>query len=215
MTSPLDSRAYRRDIGRYDDLADKYEDMKVQSIRDKIHTGFLDWLAKSGITEPKRILDVGCGTGALLRAFAQRFPDAELTGVDISPKMLQEAEARQTDGRAKFLQAPAEELPLEDGQFDLVVSTICFHHWQSRVRGIAEVRRVLAPGGRFGLVDHFAIGWLRPTFAVLRMRDRVHTPAELKSIMAKAGLTVHDWELLYSLGRLPYIHGVLAERPAN
>jgi len=215
MTSETESRAYRRDILRYDKFAPTYEKMWVQKVRTAIHRNFLRRLEESG-TEFRRILDIGCGTGALMAALRERYPGAELQGIDISPGMLAEAEKKREQGlRATFTLGAAERLPYPDGHFDLVVSTLCFHHWRSRTQGVAEVSRVLAPGGIFGLVDHFAIGWLRPTFALIRARDRVHTPAELERILDDAGLTLNDWRLVYSLGRLPYIHAVIAERPID
>lgn len=202
-----------RDVVHYNDWAPTYEDSKVQRIRNDIHQSLVDWAASSGI-QPKRILDVGCGTGALLRRVGPAFPDAELNGVDISPNMVKEASRKVPKGlRVHFLQGPAEKLPFEDGSFDLVVTTICFHHWRSRVEGIAEVHRVLAPGGRFYIADHFAIGWLRALFIAFRCRDRCHTPRELNRMLRDAGFSVQGWKRLYKLwGWLPLIQGVVAEK---
>lgn len=208
----MSNHAQRRDVDRYDQWAKTYEDSKIQKVRNEIHHNLQDWISGAGI-EPTRILDVGCGTGMLLHGLASRFPDAEAFGIDIAPSMIEEAKAKVTsEVPMTFVQAPAEHLPFDDGEFDLVVSTICFHHWHSRAEGLAEVRRVLAPGGRFYLADHFAIGWLRPFFAITMTRSRVHTPPELDRLMAGAGLSIADWKLLYKLGgRLPLIHGVLAQ----
>jgi ubiquinone/menaquinone biosynthesis C-methylase UbiE len=214
MTAQDDTKAYRRDIAQFEKLSAKYERMRIQAIRVQIYANLLKELENAGVN-PKRILDVGCGTGVLLRTLADRYPDAELHGLDISPGMLREARAKLSeDFQADFRQGAAEDLPYEDGHFDLVLSTICFHHWHSRVDGLREVHRVLAPGGLFGLADHFAIGWLRPMFTLFRMRDRVHTPAEVESLMADAGLGAREWHLVYSLRRrYPFIHAVLADRP--
>jgi len=202
-----------RDVVHFDDWAPTYEDSRIQRIRDGIHESLADWVGGAGL-EPKRILDVGCGTGALMRRMVERFPAAELTGVDVSPNMVAQARERLPKGlNVNFVEGPAEKLPFEDGQFDLVVTTICFHHWQSRVKGIAEVRRVLAPGGQFFIADHFAIGWLRPFFFLTRCRDRVHTPRELNQMLNDADLAVRKWKLLYRLGgKVSLIHGVWSER---
>ena len=204
---------YRRDVGDYDRLAGEYEDMWIQKVRDTVHQGLLDRIGEAGGPAPKRILDIGCGTGAMLRRTATLFPDAEFFGIDPAPGMVDEARRRTAeDLPVTFVQGVAEELPYDDDHFDLVVSTLCFHHWHSRTDGLSEVRRVLRPGALFGLADHFAIGWLRPTFKLLRGRDRVLRPAELEPAMTRAGLTVEGWRLLYRLGPLPYIHGVVARR---
>lgn len=202
-----------RDYAHFNDWAPTYEDSRIQRVRDGIHESLAAYVSSTDL-RPKRILDVGCGTGALLRRVVERFPEAALTGVDISPNMVSAARERVPQGLpVTFVEGPAEKLPFEDGQFDLVVSTICFHHWASRVEGLAEISRVLRPGGNMFIADHFAIGWLRPFFAVTRCRDRVHTPGELDRMISTAGLRTRQWRLLYRLGRLPFIHGVWATKP--
>ncbi|MFE4952191.1 class I SAM-dependent methyltransferase [Leifsonia sp. NPDC056665] len=104
-----------------------------------------------GTPEP-RTLDVGCGSGALLRLLARLRPDARLTGVDPAAGMVREAVASTP---ADVLQASAEALPFEDGAFDLVVSSSSFSHWEDKAAGLAECRRVLAPGGALLLADVF------------------------------------------------------------
>ncbi len=111
--------------------------------------------------QPHAILDVGCGTGALLRRLATRFPQAELVGIDAAAGMIRQAQTAVPRGLSlRFLEAPSEELPLPDGSFDLVLSTMSFHHWADQQRGLAEVRRVLAPEGLFVLTDIVLAAWL-------------------------------------------------------
>jgi SAM-dependent methyltransferase len=74
--------------------------------------------------EPKRVLDIGTGTGKAARAAASRFPGAEVVGVDLSPSMIEEARRLlPTDlaGRVRFEVADASALPFEKGAFDLVI----------------------------------------------------------------------------------------------
>ncbi len=109
---------------------------------------------------PRAILDVGCGTGQLLRRLAARFPAAELTGADAAAGMIDQARPNApASASVRFVQAFAEELPFPDGSFDLVTSTMSFHHWADQRRGLREVRRVLTPGGVFVLTDVLAHGW--------------------------------------------------------
>jgi ubiquinone/menaquinone biosynthesis C-methylase UbiE len=85
------------------------------------------------------------------------FPAAELIGVDPAPDMVRQAEASASTG-TRFVNAVAEELPFADAIFDLVVSTMSFHHWSSQPAGLAEVPRVLAPGAVLALTDALAVG---------------------------------------------------------
>lgn len=98
-----------------------------------------------------RVLDLGCGNGALLLALEDRL--AHGVGVDVSRGMIAKARERAA-GRAKldFEAIAGPELPFEDGSFDVIVSFLSFRYldWDPVVR---EMRRVLAPGGRILVVD--------------------------------------------------------------
>jgi ubiquinone/menaquinone biosynthesis C-methylase UbiE len=103
-----------------------------------------------------RVLDVGCGTGALVRVLGGLRPELrELVGVDPAPEMVAVAEAARTDPRMRFEVAAAERLPHPDGSFDVVVSSASFSHWRDQDAGLAECARVLAPGGVLVLADVF------------------------------------------------------------
>ncbi len=97
------------------------------------------------------ILDVGCGTGRLLRKARARWPQARLYGVDLSEGMI--AQARRRLPEAHFYVAPAEKIPLPDHSIDLAFSTVSFHHWNDQQAGLGEIARVMRPGGRFILAD--------------------------------------------------------------
>jgi SAM-dependent methyltransferase len=123
-------------IGRY-----------MVGVLNKRHPGF----------RPRRILDLGCGTGVDTLAWAEAFPEAEVHGVDLSAPLLRFAHAWAEDrGHAvHFRQADARATGLPDGHFDLIVSHILFHEtWHDLVGPIfAEARRLLAPGGLFFNAD--------------------------------------------------------------
>ena len=137
------------------------------------------------ITTPiNAILDVGCGTGRLLRRLTEAYPHAAALGVDPAPGMVRVA-------RRNGLEAvvgSAEALPLPDRAFDLVVTTMSFHHWGDQVAGLAEIRRVLAPGGHLLLVDAITTPWVRPLYRVIGMQGRFHTPGDLDRMFLGAGL---------------------------
>lgn len=94
------------------------------------------------------VLDVGCGPGHLTRRLAALGFDA--TGIDLDPAMVERATAR---GAGRYLAADAASLPFEDGAFDLVMSTLSMHHWRDPHAGLAEIGRVVRPGGRVLIWD--------------------------------------------------------------
>jgi malonyl-CoA O-methyltransferase len=99
---------------------------------------------------PRRVLDIGAGTGMLLRELAERYPATELTGLDLAFGMSLTARANlAAQSSACCLTGDAEWLPFGNGAFDLVVSTSTFQWLESLDRVFAEAFRVLAPGGRF------------------------------------------------------------------
>jgi ubiquinone/menaquinone biosynthesis C-methylase UbiE len=104
-----------------------------------------------GLGEGGRVLDVGCGTGGGVRALAARFPGVGLVvGIDKSETMVAEARAR-TDvdaERVEFRVADAHELPFSDASFDATFSLRVFEIVGEPRRVLAEMARVLRPGGR-------------------------------------------------------------------
>jgi ubiquinone/menaquinone biosynthesis C-methylase UbiE len=109
-------------------------------------------LKRMEVRAHERVLDVGCGTGALLAALAERAPEAGLSGIDLSPEMLKVARLRLGE-RAELHQARAERLPFADNGFDLVVSTSVLHYLADASAALLEMRRVLKPGGRLVITD--------------------------------------------------------------
>jgi ubiquinone/menaquinone biosynthesis C-methylase UbiE len=103
-----------------------------------------------------RILEIGCGTGALLRALAPRL--ARGVGLDVSGQMLERARMGCRDlDELSFAQISGPELPLPDGSQDVVISFLSFRYldWPAIWH---EIGRVLAPGGRFWMVDMVSSG---------------------------------------------------------
>jgi SAM-dependent methyltransferase len=93
---------------------------------------------------PRQALDLGTGTGKAARVVARRFPAAEVVGVDLSPAMVEEANAllpEELASRVRFEVADANELPFGDAAFDLVVL-------MNMIPFFEELARVTAPGGR-------------------------------------------------------------------
>ena len=107
-------------------------------------------MVEKGYT-PDTVLDVGCGTGRLLRKAKARWPNAQFIGVDPATGMIENARRLMPD--AKFYVSQAESLPLPDASVNLVFSTASFHHWQDKEKGLREIKRVLQVGGLLFLAD--------------------------------------------------------------
>jgi len=133
-----------------------------------VSPGHLDALlaALEGVAPPRRALDLGTGTGAAAVAVAERFPEAEMIGIDLSPAMVEVATAKLTDelrGRVRFRVGDAAALPVEDGSCELVTLA-------NMIPFPDELARVLAPGGT--LVVAFSRGAETPIYvASERLRD--------------------------------------------
>jgi len=110
------------------------------------------------IAPGEAVLDVGCGTGSLAIAAARRVGEGGVVhGVDPSAELLARAckKARRARVEVTFGVATGEALPLPDASFDVVLSTLVFHHLSHDTlrASVAEIRRVLKPGGRMLAVD--------------------------------------------------------------
>ena len=91
--------------------------------------------------------------------------------------------------RIRFQRATAERLPFAAAQFDLVFSTMTFHHWADQARGIAEIGRVLKPGGRWLLADFIVAGPMRYVRRLLRLRQFPER-GELAAMLDSSGLGI-------------------------
>jgi SAM-dependent methyltransferase len=127
----------------------------------------------------RRVLDVGCGTGALAAALAEQAL-ARVWGVEPSDEMRAVAERRVPRG-VGLKAGRAEQLPFRDGWFDGVVYSLVVH-LVDRPRAFAEARRVLADGGRVVVSTfahaHFDTYWAAPFFPSIREIDRARFPTE-------------------------------------
>ena len=148
------------------------------------------------------VLDLGCGTGTLLQALVARQPGARFTGIDPDRQVLGTARRRlQRAPTVELVEGFAQDLPFPDGAFDLVISTLIFHHLPDpvKVSALGEVRRVLAPHGRFLLVDFGAppkrVARVLLTIGSLfdgRDNMRANLAGELPQMLVAAGFTVTE-----------------------
>jgi ubiquinone/menaquinone biosynthesis C-methylase UbiE len=99
------------------------------------------------------VADIGCGTGTAVRHAAGL--GASVTGIDPAPVMLRFARllTRRSPQAVRYVEGSAEALPLPDSSVSVAWSIACVHHWADLDAGLAEVRRVLKPGGRLVAIE--------------------------------------------------------------
>jgi ubiquinone/menaquinone biosynthesis C-methylase UbiE len=193
---------YDRDVQAFDDRAASYESGRHGQLHKEISDRVVR-LALSRAPAPRRVLDVGCGTGYVLRQLAARLPEAtEFRGVDAAPKMIEVARAAASDDRVSFERGTAERLPADDSAYDLVVSTTSFDHWTDQAAGVRECARTLTAGGTLVLTDQFStLLWptlLWPTPLGGR-RGNARTRSRATALVTAAGLRDPRWQHCYAL----------------
>ena len=185
------------DVERFDRWAATYERSYMQRlIFEPVHRTMLA-VAAGERPDAGAILDVGCGTGRLLRSASIAFPRARLEGVDAAAEMVKVAQAMAP--AFSFQVASAEKLPFRDRSFDLVFSSMTFHHWADQRAGVAEVARVLTPSGRWLLADFVAAGFMKYVRRLFRLR-KFPDRAVLDPMLAGAGLGVLAQRRVHGVG---------------
>ncbi len=186
-----------RDVAAFGRRAPRYDEGWRGQLHHQIADRTAD-LALSCVPAPRRILDVGCGTGYLLSRLAVRAPQAEtLAGIDAAPAMVDAAIRAAADDRMRFVVGTAGQLPWPAEAFDLVVSTTSFDHWVDQEGGLAQCARVLAPGGCLVLADLFSV-LLLPTL-LAGHRGKARTKRRATQLLTSAGLHTPRWHRLYAV----------------
>ncbi len=174
--NPGDIQAFERWSGSYE------RSLGQLFLFDPAHRAVLDFLPAN--LAPQAILDIGCGTGRLLRKAARRWPKARLMGIDPAEGMVAQAR-RRTPGVA-FHVSTAETLSLPEGTFDVALSTLSFHHWFDQALALRQVAKTLRPGGYFVLADPALPLGLERVFRHGRMANS----ARRRELFEQAGLKV-------------------------
>jgi ubiquinone/menaquinone biosynthesis C-methylase UbiE len=171
---------------------------------------FIDF---AGLAPGETILDVGCGTGSLTFELAKSADLAEIQAIDFSPVFVEAAKEKNTDPRVTISQADATALPFADNIFDRTLALLVLHFVPEAGKAVAEMRRVVRPGGVVAAVvwDHYGgmtgMRMMIDTVAALsesgrQMRSRycfqpMMQPGEMKRTFAEQGLVdVSEAELM-------------------
>lgn len=171
----------------YAKLASLYDSRWKNYIEASIH----ETLKRVHVAPEDQILDVGCGTGALLKSLTLKSPLTKLTGVDLSGEMLKVARQRLGSG-IDLEQACSENLPFDDAMFDLVVSTSALHYFRKPMAALKERFRVLKPSGKIIITD-WCNDFLSIQICDMILRTfnsghyRTYSSMESRKIMTEAG----------------------------
>ncbi|KIZ17246.1 class I SAM-dependent methyltransferase [Streptomyces natalensis] len=137
---------------------------------------FATGVAELGLQEGDRVLDAGCGTGRALEALrAAVGPRGTVLAADLTPEMLHEAVRAGRDRFAALLLADATRLPLPDGALDAVFAAGLVSHLADSAGGLAELARVVRPGGRLALFHPIGRA------ALAARKGRPLTPGDLRA----------------------------------
>jgi ubiquinone/menaquinone biosynthesis C-methylase UbiE len=110
----------------------------------KLAQRFMDF---GGVADGERVLEIGCGTGSLTFALPGRANIKAIEAIDYEPKFVEAARERNTDPRINIQQGDACSLQFADGEFDRALSMLVLHFVPDSDRAVAEMRRVVRPGG--------------------------------------------------------------------
>ena len=151
----------------------------------------------SAIPLPFKLLDAGCGSGGMLARVHERFPRAELMGIDTSARAIELTAQRRTD--ARLVQGSVNELPFGSGEFDVVLSLDVIYHRDVDDRAaLREMHRVLRDGGKL-IVNVPAFEFLRGSHDVAVDGVRRYRRTALAAQLSAAGFSIENlsyWNMM-------------------
>lgn len=157
----------------YDAFSERYDDPRSGGYHRMLDD--LEWRVVEPLAVGRRVLEVGCGTGLILRRIAERADSA--WGVDLSPGMLRRARER----RLQVVMGSATAIPFADETFDLVCSFKVLAHVRDIGRALSEIARVTRPGGQMALefYNPWSVRYLAKRIAGPRATGHEQTEADI------------------------------------
>jgi ubiquinone/menaquinone biosynthesis C-methylase UbiE len=159
------------------------------------HKGLRKFVSLLQLDNNPYLLDLGCGTGWVLRYAANRTNgQGEFYGVDNSSKMVEQAQAKsQSYGNLHFYKSRADELPFDDDFFDVVISSSAIHHVSNPEKALREANRVLKPKAKLYILDTTADNaFMRVVDRFTRKIEPAHvkyySTKEFQALFERAGL---------------------------
>ena len=198
----MTSEQYKQmSIKEFSKAADIYESdhAGVYNLCKKDYPDILTELEKEPFSD---LLDCGCGTAPIISLLYKKYPQKHYTGIDITPKMIEAAKAKNLTG-VNFILGDCENLPFSENSFDTVICSQSFHHYPNPQNFFNSVYRVLRPNGRLILRDMTAPAPLRLFINTIEMPIinltghgdvRIYGKKEIKNLCENAGLKLELFE---------------------
>ena len=147
-----------------------------------------------------KVLDLGCGTGVILKGISSINSDVELFGLDLSENMIAKATQR-LGTTANLSVGDAENLPYADNTFDLVCCVESFHHYPNPKKALSEINRVLKNGGLFLLCDTWTRSPIRQilNFFIRFSSDgdvHIYSENEISKLLKVTRFEMVSWNLI-------------------
>ena len=146
-----DKRQYIRTL--FNNIATRYDFLRTLVFLGQTSVWYRQALVDLELQPGMKVLDVGCGTGESTRFLTNSYPDIEVEGLDLSPGML--AVARQLDSVSNYFEGDVCNIERPDATYDLVITAFTFRNFPDKQTSLTEMIRVLRPGGRLLILDHF------------------------------------------------------------
>jgi ubiquinone/menaquinone biosynthesis C-methylase UbiE len=184
--------------------AENYERYFVPAIATPVSVGLLD---AADLEPGERVLDVACGTGVIARLAAEQVgPSGSVTAIDVAPDMISVAESTSAAAgtHIEWHVSDAATLPLRDNAYDVVLCQMGLMFMEDKPAALAEMRRVVVPGGR---VVVNTPGAIQPAFVAMEQAIVEHINPDLGGFV-RAVFSMHDPDALAALLRDAGFHDV-------